>query len=54
MDFERIWNQIKRIKAWYKTGDLSGRGEDREILKPLNRIIDFERQECILENNFIF
>ena len=52
MDLERIWRQIEYIKAWYKVSDFSERGEQREILKPLNKIINFETQELISKNHF--
>ena len=52
VNLERIWRQIESIKAWYKASDVSERGEQREILKPLNKIINFETQELISKNHF--
>lgn len=52
VDVERIWRHIERIKEWYYIRDSSDRGGEREILKPLNKIIDFEHQELIFENSF--
>ncbi|NVM31101.1 MAG: hypothetical protein HWN65_19825 [Candidatus Helarchaeota archaeon] len=54
MKFEEVWRQIKRVKVWYNIGNLSKHETGEEILKPLSRIIDFERQECIYENNFAY
>ncbi len=54
MDIERIWRQIERIKEWGNVKYYSERGVEQEILKPLNKIIDFERNKLIFENNFTY
>lgn len=54
MDIERIWRQLQQIKQWYHIGETSKRGENEEILKPLNKLINFQTRELIIENNFHF
>lgn len=50
MDFDRIWKNIERVKAWYQDKYTLTTEIRKEILKPLNKLIDFEHQECIYEN----
>jgi hypothetical protein len=52
MEFERIWRNIKIVTAWVQGSCPPKSGWDHEILKPLNKLIDFQRQECIYENGF--
>ncbi len=54
MEFTRIYKTIERIAAWIQTGRSMSNGENKEILKPLNRLIDFEKKELIFENNHLF
>lgn len=50
MEFERIWKNIKMVTAWIQGYCPQRSRLGGEILKPLNKLIDFERQECIYEN----
>ncbi len=50
MDFQRVWENIKQFAAWFSPVK---RGEDKEILKPLNQLIDFEKGECIQINHIL-
>jgi hypothetical protein len=52
MEFDRIWRNIRLVTAWIQGGDPQKLRPEGEILKPLNKLIDFERQECIYENGF--
>ncbi|MHA1650959.1 MAG: hypothetical protein ACTSYB_12260 [Candidatus Helarchaeota archaeon] len=52
MDIARIYKNIKMFSAWFQYGANARRRENEEILKPLNKLIDFEKKECIYENNF--
>jgi len=54
MEFERIWKNIKLVTAWIQGSCSETPRMEGEILKPLNKLIDFEKQECIYENNSNF
>ena len=50
----RIYRTIKILSKWFNFEAVESKGEDREILKPLNKLIDFEAKELIFNNNFAF
>ncbi len=50
----RIYRTIKILSKWFNFETVESKGEDREILKPLNKLIDFEAKELIFNNNFAF
>jgi len=52
MEFERIWRNIRIVSAWVQGSCPPKNGREPEILKPLNKLIDFDLQECIHENGF--
>jgi hypothetical protein len=52
MEFERIVRTIRWVSAWAGVRNYFRQEDDKEILKPLNKLINFETHECIMENHF--
>jgi hypothetical protein len=50
----RIYRTIKILSRWFNFEAAESKCEGREILKPLNKLIDFEAKELIYNNNFGF
>ncbi|MHA1266456.1 MAG: hypothetical protein ACTSRS_14575 [Candidatus Helarchaeota archaeon] len=50
MDLKQVSRNIERIKQWHSLEQSSLESTDEEILKPLNKLIDFEHKEIIAEN----
>ncbi|MFX1293998.1 MAG: hypothetical protein ACFFD2_03940 [Promethearchaeota archaeon] len=49
MDNIRVYKKIDRLSGWFRPSNITLWAERREILKPLNKLIDFDNQECINE-----
>jgi len=50
LDLKQVSRNIERIKQWHSLEQSSLESTDEEILKPLNKLIDFEHKEIIAEN----